>query len=436
MGAEEVNVPLHPGVLVGTSHSFLDDEAVSRSLPKELTPASVEAVQATAPLLANDTRAEDIARAFYRRILESHCELFEFFNMTNQRTGRQSKALASALIAFASNVGETGKLKPVLDLIAAKHCSLDVKPHHFLTVHAVLMAAIEEVMGPALTPDVTAAWSEAILYLSGLLVERQKVMTREAKSRNGGWRGFRRFVVTKRTQETLDIVTFTMKPMDAIGVYFDFVPGQFVSVKVDPDGDGATAPRHYTLTSPLGMPYLEIAVKKLPGGKVSTYLHEEMDEGQCLQLSPPFGVFTPVPAALGEKVTAVLISAGIGIAPMLAFLQALGGKVVLAAHVDKSEESHPFRKRFQEAAPVMQVHYTSKEGRPPKDMAAKLTKLVGVDHDWYICAPGGFMCDAMQSLARAGVDATRIHFESFGPQLCPVHVADEVPAGPDPRLAG
>eukprot|EP00927_Polykrikos_kofoidii_P045943 TRINITY_DN40094_c0_g1_i1.p1 TRINITY_DN40094_c0_g1~~TRINITY_DN40094_c0_g1_i1.p1 ORF type:complete len:445 (+),score=90.89 TRINITY_DN40094_c0_g1_i1:568-1902(+) len=404
-------------LVVGASHAFLDAESVIRSLPKELSPHAVLTVRQTALALA--PRAEEIAKTFYKRITD--VDMHVFFNATNQRTGKQPSALAATIVAFASNLERPGKLRPVLDLVAAKHCAMNVKPHHYLTVHAVLMASFAEVLGGDLSSETAGAWSEAILFLSRMLIDREKAMYDEAKNRNGGWRGFLKFVVTRRQQETEDVVVFTMKPMDATGVYFDFHPGQFVSVKVDPDGE-AIAPRHYTVISPLGMPYLQIAVKKLPGGKVSTYMHERVAVGQCIHLSPPFGVFTPVPAALGEKSTAVLLSAGIGITPMLAFMQALGAKVMLAAHVDRCEDAHPFRERFANASSFA-VHYTrdaEAKGRPSKDYAAELARKVGFDHDWYICGPVAFMCDAMQSLSMVGVDTARIHFEAFSPQLCPM----------------
>lgn len=416
-------MPMQTNAKVGQSLGFLDSASVKGSLPKELSASSVELVRQTAPVLV--PRAEDIARAFYRRILESHLELFEFFNLSNQRSGRQQQAFAAGLVAFASTVDEPGMFRPAIDLIAAKHCGLAVQPHHYLTVHEVMMAAVEEVLGPAMTPAVGVGWSEAILFLAGMLIEQEEVLYNEAKARNGGWRGFRRFIVVRREDVARDVIRFTLKPADARGVYFDFSPGQFVSVKVDPDGDGLTAPRHYTVTSQPGMPFLQISVKRLPNGKVSNYLHDHCTDGQEVLLSPPFGTFT-AKLTKGDFATAVLISAGIGVTPMLALLPELQQKVVLAAHVDRSEETFPCRETYFQCGTAVQVHYTSKDGRPEKDFAASLVGSVGPSHDWYICGPSPFMVTAMRSLTAAGVDATRIHFEVFGPQLCPAHDSDGV----------
>lgn len=417
---DEVNVPIQPGFKVGSSLSFLD---VRETLPDALSKETAEIILQTAPLMVS--KAEEVARLFYKRICETHVELLEFFNRSNLASGKQPRALAAAIVAFASNVGQINKLRGAIELMAIKHAALSVQPHHYLVVHEVLMSSIEDVLSSALSPEIQAAWSESVLFLAKVLIEREEVLYREARRRNGGWRGFREFVVMRTEKETQDVMTFTFKPMDSTGVYFDFSPGQFLTVKVDPDGDLLTAPRHYTITSLPGMPYLQISVKKIPDGKVSSYLHEKVRAGSRVNLSPPFGVFS-APAAdfrpdgrPSNGPSVVLLSAGIGITPMFSLLQSLGDRVVLAAHVDRTEESHAFRRRFEEAGILLQVHYTSKSGRPPKDFAAKLVKSVGVDHDWYICGPGGFMCDAMRALAGEGVDAERIHHEAFGPRLCP-----------------
>jgi nitric oxide dioxygenase len=294
------------------------------------------------------------------------------------------------------------------------------------------MAAVEEVLGPAMTPAVGVGWSEAILFLSGMLIEREEALYNEAKARNGGWRGFRRFLVARREIVARDVVEFTFRPADARGVYFDFSPGQFVSVKVDPDGYGLTSPRHYTVTSSPGLPYLQICVKRIKNGKVSNFLIDKCTDGQEVFVSPPFGTFTSKLAerqGSGDNSSVALLSAGIGITPMLALLPELRNRVVIAAHVDRSEETFPHHKRFMQAGTQCitetKVHYTGTSGRLTKEFAASLVARAGPKHDWYICGPSSFMVGAMRSLTAAGVDATRIHFEVFGPQLCPAHDSDD-----------
>jgi len=336
-------------------------------------------------------------------------------NKANQQTNRQPRSFAAAILAFVSNIDKLGNLAGLLELIAVKHCALGVQPYHYLIVQRNIVDAMEEVLGSSLTRDNYDAWSEAILYLARMLVERERAIYIETRCRNGGWRGFGEFLVLRREVETRDVTTFTFKPLEAGGTYFDFSPGQFLTIKTDPLGDGLTAPRHYTVTSAPGMPFLQASIKKIPGGLVSTHLHDKVREGCEVLLSPPFGTFT---SPRSKTATVVFLSAGIGITPMVALLQELGEAVVLAAHIDKNEESHAFRQCFLDAGVQTRVHYTEKSGRPQTDFAAELASIVGVSHEWYICGPGTFMTDALQALVGAGVSRSRIHLESFGPHLC------------------
>lgn len=232
-----------------------------------------------------------------------------------------------------------------------------------------------------------------------------------------GWTGFRPFRVASRRAETADITEYTLTPVDSNGEKFDFRPGQALRMKVDVDGVGTLLKRDYTVISRPGETYLQIAVKRLPFGKVSSFLHEHALEGAELLVAKPTGTFI-VPQS-SRDTTAVLLSAGIGITPMVALLQALGKRVALAAHVDKSEDTHAYRQRFTDAGVTMQVQYTKSVGRPPRDIGARLVRTAGVDHDWFICGPRGFMNDAVDTLSDAGVDMGRVHVESFRPMPAP-----------------
>mmetsp|Transcript_71080 Transcript_71080/g.197446 ORF Transcript_71080/g.197446 Transcript_71080/m.197446 type:complete len:457 (-) Transcript_71080:120-1490(-) len=394
------------------------------AFPKALSPSTTKLVRETAPMVA--THAEEIADAFYRRLMETHVELLQFFNVSNFHTRRQPQAFAAGLRSFTDAVerNQVGGLGATIDLISAKHCALAVQPHHYLSVHDVLVASMSEVLGPFMSPTVSASWSEAILYLSGMLVEREEALYNEVKSRNGGWLGFRRFFVCRRDEVARDVVMFTLKPADARGIYFDFHPGQFVSVKVDPDGDGRTAPRHYTVTSPPSLPHFQICVKRVKGGKVSNYLHNHVTYGQEVLLSAPFGTFTSRLCGREKgRAFVILLSAGVGITPMLALLNQLQVRVVLFAHVDRCEESVPCRDVLEKAVTEHDVkllmHYTEKSGRPSSDFSAAIARSAATSNSVFICGPGSFMVDMMSSLVDLGLDAERIHFEVFGPQLCP-----------------
>jgi nitric oxide dioxygenase len=163
-------------------------------------------------------------------------------------------------------------------------------------VHDYLMAAVGKVLGDAVTPDIAGAWSEAVLFLARVLIEAEEVVYKEAAERSGGWRGFQPFEIVAVEEIAAAVKRFTFAPAQSATVNdggFNFVPGQFISVRLKELCQGElTAPRHYTITSAPGEQVLSCSVKKVETGVTSRYLHEQINVGDTVELSPPFGCFT------------------------------------------------------------------------------------------------------------------------------------------------
>ena len=102
----------------------------------------------------------------------------------------------------------------------------------------------------------------------------------------------------------------------------EFTPGQFLTLHLREEG---ATPRHYTVTSKKGDPFLQCCVKYTQDGLVSDALHA-MPEGDVVGLAAPFGTF-----AIKEKsAVLVLISAGIGVTPMKSFLSSHPDQIAFA----------------------------------------------------------------------------------------------------------
>eukprot|EP00927_Polykrikos_kofoidii_P065017 TRINITY_DN60815_c0_g1_i1.p1 TRINITY_DN60815_c0_g1~~TRINITY_DN60815_c0_g1_i1.p1 ORF type:complete len:515 (-),score=50.75 TRINITY_DN60815_c0_g1_i1:113-1657(-) len=217
------------------------------------------------------------------------------------------------------------------------------------------------------------------------------------------------FVVVNRRAETADIASLALEPADPSGCAICFEPGQSVEIKTEINGSSIS--RRYTITSRQSEPFIEISVKKTSAGKMSSFLHGAT-KGTRISVSPPSGVFTP--KLMGESAKAVLLSAGVGVTPMVALAEALGTRIAFTAHVDRSQAAHAFQRRFSDINVLCLAHYTQPSGRPPRDFAAKLARSRGTDYDWYVCGPSSFMSDVIESLEDAGVEPERIHVENFG----------------------
>lgn len=241
-----------------------------------------------------------------------------------------------------------------------------------------------------------------------------------AEKRKGGWSGLMDFEVSQIEDVAEGIKSFSFKPPSGSaleGQCFDFTPGQYLSLKIDPEGDGLTAPRHYTVTSPPGADYLQCTVKKLKGGKCSTYIHEKLKVGDKVQLAAPFGVFTLEP----EVESAVLISAGIGCTPMINFAKTLEDKVKLTVHVDSKPEAYAYRSHFKDGKLIEKYTRTPGSKRPVSSALVKeILEEVGSNHNFYICGPEKWMDEMQAELVKNG--AAKVMCEVFGSQLataCP-----------------
>src|SRR3954468_23728043 len=117
-----------------------------------------------------------ITTTFYRNIFAAHPELTNLFNMGNQANGAQQQSLASAVFAYAANIGNPAALGPVVSRIVQKHVSVGIRAEHYPIVGRFLLGAIAETLGDAATPPLLAAWDEAYNALAGIFIEAEKAL--------------------------------------------------------------------------------------------------------------------------------------------------------------------------------------------------------------------------------------------------------------------
>lgn len=396
-----------------------------------LTPESAAVVRATLPVIGG--AIGDITPVFYRRMFAAHPELErDLFNRGNQARGDQQRALAGAVAAYATLLVDDGPdPRTVLARIAHKHASLGILPEQYPIVHEHLFAAIVEVLGEAVTPEVAAAWDEVYWDMADALVSIELGLYGEAGVAPGDvWRTVR---VRRRVQESPDTVSLELVAPDG-GPLPAARPGQYVSVAVTLP-DGARQIRQYSLTGAGAPDAWTVSVKAIPAGadragvapagEVSNHLHANAFEGDDLEVSIPFGELTLVE---GEN-PLVLISAGIGITPMIGFLHHLRRtgttRRVVVLHADRSPARHAHRAELRalvDDIPTAELHrwYEDLGACPAQDrLRPGLIDLDGVDlphdADAYLCGPAPFMTVVRSALLGRGVTADRIHHEVFGP---------------------
>ncbi|MFD3330783.1 globin domain-containing protein [Streptomyces sp. NPDC058701] len=397
-----------------------------------LSSESASTVAQTLPAVSAALPA--ISQNFYARLFSAHPELLrDVFNRANQASGAQATALAGAVTTFAAHVISRPQDPPelLLSRLAHRHAAIGVSREQYTVVHEHLFGAIGEVLGEAVTPAVASAWNEVYWLMADQLADREHALYEQRVLDGHAWRGWRDWRLVGRTEETADITTFHLVPADDAAVP-RFVPGQYVSVQVDLP-DGARQIRQYSLSCGVpGRPTWRFSVKRVAGedgdgsaGEVSRHLHDRVECGHLVSLSAPFGdlVLPENPGPL------LLVSAGIGAAPMLSLLEHLNTtghqRGVTAVHADRSHASHmraDTHRKLAEGLPGGSARFWYEEPRPehPEELPgrADLTTVeITPGTDAYVCGPVPFLHDARTQLQKAGLADDRIHYEVFGPDM-------------------
>ncbi|KAE8354378.1 globin-like protein [Aspergillus coremiiformis] len=400
----------------------------------KLTPQQIQIVKSTIPALQDHGIA--ITTRFYERLLQQHPELKNIFNTAHQATGEQPAALAHAVWAYATNIENPAALKTAISRIGHKHASLGITADQYPIVGEGLLSAIKEVLGKAADDRILDAWTAAYQQLAECFIEFESDLYRQAEATPGGWKGWRKFFISKKVHEGEEIISFYLTPIDRAALPA-YKPGQFVSVKCFVPELGVYQPRQYSLSDVPNGEYFQISVKResslgqKPAGRISNVLHEALPVGAELDVSMPFGDFV---LDINATTPVVLLSGGVGLTPMMSMLQTIvaRGKLrrVVFVHAVRNGRVHAMKGRLARIlSENPQVHravfYEEVNGTRDKqgvdydfEGRADLHKIkdtvVLPDTDYYICGPKLFMDAQSQSLKEMGVAEDRIHMEVFG----------------------
>lgn len=379
-------------------------------------------VKATVPLL--ESGGEALTTHFYAKLLNDYPEVRPFFNQAHQASGAQPRALANGVLMYARHIDELDQLGDLVARIINKHVALNIDAAHYPLVGQCLLASIREVLGAEIATDaVLDAWAAAYGQLAQLLIGLEQQRYDEKANATGGWRGTRAFTVTRKVAESDEITSFYLQPVDGLAV-LSFEPGQYTGLCLTIDGEDVR--RNYSLSAPSNGREYRISVKREPNGKVSNYLHDRVHEGDVLDVLPPAGEFT----LHDSDKPLVLISAGVGITPMMPMLHsALATKrPIVFIHAARHSGVQAFRLTIDDLAathPQLTACYCYEQPRQD-DLTGSATGRIdramleawlaaNRDVDAYILGPLPFMKAMKQHLQAIGVAASQCRYEFFGP---------------------
>jgi ferredoxin-NADP reductase/MOSC domain-containing protein YiiM len=268
---------------------------------------------------------------------------------------------------------------------------------------------------PALSPG----WQQSFRELAG-------ATDGSGQPAGPAWTGFRPLRVTRVVPESATVSSFYLTVQDG-GRLPAARAGQYLTLRLT--GAGQPAPvRSYSLSSAPGADVYRISVKREPHGAASSYLHSSVHPGAIVDVAAPRGDFV----LDGAPGPVLLISAGIGVTPVLSMLHELA-----AAHSDRdiwwicgarrpqeyplAAEAHALLASlphahecvfYSQATPPELQRSQASAGRLSNDKLAALA--LPPKASAYVCGPASFMADMSDALTATGMDPDRIHTELFG----------------------
>ncbi len=247
------------------------------------------------------------------------------------------------------------------------------------------------------------------------------------------WSDWRDFVVVRKVQESEEITSFYLQPVDR-GKIPNFQPGQFLTIKLDIPGQTRPVIRTYSLSDYVeSCDYYRLSIKREPAppklavmpGLASNFMHDSIQVGAVIPAKPPSGRFF---LDVQQPSPAVLISNGVGITPMISMAKAVTrlnpDRPVWFVHGAREGRFHAFRDEVQALAqqnPNLRIHFAySRPSVSDTDHhstgyvdADLIQSLVPPNAEYFLCGSPPFLDGIRAGLNSAGVPENRVFFEVF-----------------------
>jgi ring-1,2-phenylacetyl-CoA epoxidase subunit PaaE len=213
---------------------------------------------------------------------------------------------------------------------------------------------------------------------------------------------------------------------------YKYKQGQYLTLRFYIEGEEIR--RSYSIcSSPFEKEKLEVAIKKVKGGKVSNYINDILKPGDIIDVMVPMGNFHSELHETNMK-HYILFAGGSGITPMMSIMKAVLAaepqSMITLLYGNNDEPAIIFRKQIDELAEksggrlkaiyVLNIppsnHPLLLHGMMTKDKNLELIREyvdLKSDNEYFICGPTPMMDGVMAALKESNVDESRIHIEYF-----------------------
>lgn len=240
---------------------------------------------------------------------------------------------------------------------------------------------------------------------------------------------FHNLKVVDVKNETADCVSVALDVPTDLKNTFQFTAGQYLTFRSHIDG--AELRRSYSICVSPNEGELRVAIKKVDGGKFSTYANEILKKGDVLEVMPPMGKFSPKVEKKHKNYLA--IAAGSGITPIMSIMKTVlqnepncsftliyGNKnrntIIFREEIEGLKNSYMQRLRVYHILSREQMDVPLFNGRISADKCAEfcdtLIDIKSID-EAFICGPEDMILSVKERLTTLGVPSENVHIELF-----------------------
>ena len=232
-------------------------------------------------------------------------------------------------------------------------------------------------------------------------------------------------------KETGDCVSVAFNVPEDIKAEFNYLPGQYLTLRAEIDGEDTRRSYSICSSSILGED-LRVAIKKVVGGTFSTYANEKLKQGDVTKVMPPMGNFIAKLDPKNEK-RYVAFAAGSGITPIISIvksvLEAEPNSQITLFYGNQNSNSIIFKEDLEDIKNIhLQrfelYHILSREdpgirlfkGRIDKEKCGLLLKAFPIlteADEYFICGPEDMINNVQEQLRSSGISEDKVHFELF-----------------------
>lgn len=349
-----------------------------------------------------EDQADELAQDFYARVFLADPSLRDLFpiHLVVQRT-----RLLDAIVRAIQTVEDPHALDEYLVRLGRDHRKFHATPEHYGVFGAALLDSLRTFAGDAWCIEYDQAWRDAYDAIA------TKMLTGAVRDPGPA---FWSAEVVHHERRSWDLAVITCRPLTR----FAYSPGQYVNVecyhhpRLWRPYSIANAPRHDGT--------LDLHVRAIPGGWVSTALVRRLRPRDMLRLGPPMGVMT-----LDHRSTRdiVCLAGGTGLAPIKALIEELGAvdrtrwvHLFLGARNRDEFYDLPALSRLAARYPWLSIVTACSDDPTYDGERGLLCDVVAqhgpwLDHDFYLAGPPAMMRPTLDAVVGLGVPLGRIHYD-------------------------